>query len=131
MPIVVFHSANDRLIPLQAARDLFAKITAPKRMIETGGGHNGAGFCRLDALRDTMWTFWPPAVNQPHRNARGVGPGGRTASGPVAADLRNAPHVVEAASAGLQADLKVGLAKPAAADDPQRALRRIKKRAGP
>ena len=74
MPIVVFHSAYDRLIPLQAARDLFAKITAPKRMVETGGGHNGAGFADLDALRDTMWTFWPPAVGQPHRNAGASAP---------------------------------------------------------
>ena len=74
VPIVVFHSAYDRLIPLQAARDLFAKITAPKRMVETGGGHNGAGFADPDALRDTMWTFWPPAVGQPHRNAGASAP---------------------------------------------------------
>ncbi|HEY6360778.1 MAG TPA: alpha/beta hydrolase [Vicinamibacterales bacterium] len=62
VPVVVFHSATDRLIPLQAARDLFAKIRAPKRMVETGGGHNGAGFADRDVLRETMWTFWPPAV---------------------------------------------------------------------
>jgi fermentation-respiration switch protein FrsA (DUF1100 family) len=61
VPAVVFHSANDRLIPLQAARDLFAKIKAPKRMVETGGGHNGAGFADSEALRETMWRFWPPA----------------------------------------------------------------------
>jgi pimeloyl-ACP methyl ester carboxylesterase len=61
VPIVVFHSAYDRLIPLQAARDLFTRIKARKRMIETGGGHNGAGFADLDALRQAMWTFWPPS----------------------------------------------------------------------
>ncbi len=64
VPMVVFHSANDRLIPLQAARDLFAKIKAPKRMVETGGGHNGAGFADGDALREAMWTFWPPALGR-------------------------------------------------------------------
>jgi uncharacterized protein len=60
VPMVVFHSAADRLIPLQAARDLFAKIKAPKRMIETMGGHNSAGFAELDALREAMGNFWPP-----------------------------------------------------------------------
>jgi len=60
VPMVVFHSAADRLIPLQAARDLFAKIKAPKRMIETMGGHNSAGFADPDALREAMWNFWPP-----------------------------------------------------------------------
>jgi fermentation-respiration switch protein FrsA (DUF1100 family) len=62
VPMVVFHSAADRLIPLQAARDLFAKIKAPKRMIETMGGHNSAGFADPDALREAMWNFWPPAA---------------------------------------------------------------------
>ena len=61
VPMVVFHSATDRLIPLQAARDLFARIKARKRMIETGGGHNSAGFADPDALREAMWTFWPPS----------------------------------------------------------------------
>lgn len=63
VPVVVFHSAYDRLIPLQAARDLFAKIIAPKRMIETGGGHNGAGFADIEALRAAMWEFWPPSAD--------------------------------------------------------------------
>lgn len=71
VPIVVFHSATDRLIPLQAARDLFAKIKAPKRMVETYGGHNGAGFSDLEALREAMWNFWPPASE--------TGEGGETA----------------------------------------------------
>jgi uncharacterized protein len=61
VPMVVFHSATDRLIPLQAVRDLFAKIKAPKRMIETIGGHNSAGFADVEVLRETMWNFWPPA----------------------------------------------------------------------
>ncbi len=67
VPVVMFHSEYDRLIPLQAARDLFARITAPKRMIETGGGHNGAGFADVETLRDVMWEFWPPASRAPHR----------------------------------------------------------------
>ena len=58
-PIVVFHSQNDRLIPLQAARDLFAKVAVEKLMIETDGGHNNAGFADSAALRRAFATFWP------------------------------------------------------------------------
>lgn len=60
-PVVLFHSDRDRLIPLQAARDLFAKILVRKLMVETAGGHNGAGFADPDALRQAFFTFWPPA----------------------------------------------------------------------
>lgn len=58
-PVVIFHSANDRLIPLEAARDLYARIPDPKVMVETGGGHNGAGFADPEALRQAFGTFWP------------------------------------------------------------------------
>jgi fermentation-respiration switch protein FrsA (DUF1100 family) len=58
-PIVIFHSARDRLIPLDAARDLYAKIPGPKLMVETEGGHNGAGFADPDALRQAFSAFWP------------------------------------------------------------------------
>jgi uncharacterized protein len=57
-PVVVFHSENDRLIPLHAARDLYAKIRVQKLMIETAGGHNNAGFADPDALRRAFSTFW-------------------------------------------------------------------------
>jgi fermentation-respiration switch protein FrsA (DUF1100 family) len=58
-PLLVFHSASDRLIPLAAARALFGKATAPKMMVETGGGHNSAGFADPDALRTAFARFWP------------------------------------------------------------------------
>jgi fermentation-respiration switch protein FrsA (DUF1100 family) len=61
-PIVVFHSATDRLIPLAAARTLFESIAAPKRMFETGGGHNNAGFADLEALREAFYAFWPASL---------------------------------------------------------------------
>jgi hypothetical protein len=60
-PVVLFHSGNDRLIPLQAARDLYTRITATKWMVETAGGHNGAGFADENALREALWRFWPAA----------------------------------------------------------------------
>jgi uncharacterized protein len=59
VPVLIFHSARDRLIPLSAARDLYAKVTAPKLMMETAGGHNSAGFADPNALRAGFDRFWP------------------------------------------------------------------------
>ena len=81
VPLVVFHSATDRLIPLQAARDLFAKATAPKVMFETGGGHNNAGFADPDALRAAFAQFWPAT-------AAGESPGERWRDAGVQASNR-------------------------------------------
>jgi fermentation-respiration switch protein FrsA (DUF1100 family) len=61
-PVVVFHSATDRLIPLAAARTLFDAVTAPKRMLETAGGHNNAGFADPATMRQAFWSFWPVAA---------------------------------------------------------------------
>ena len=58
-PILIFHSANDRLIPLHAARELYARASAPRLMVETRGGHNNAGFADPDALRAGFARFWP------------------------------------------------------------------------
>lgn len=58
-PVLVVHSVNDRLVPLAAARTLFARIGGRKRMLETGGGHNSAGFTSLSELSDALSTFWP------------------------------------------------------------------------
>ena len=60
-PVAIFHSPTDRLIPMQAARDLYARIQGRKLMVETGGGHNNAGFADPDALRQAFSTLWPPA----------------------------------------------------------------------
>ncbi|MGE0592434.1 MAG: alpha/beta hydrolase [Vicinamibacterales bacterium] len=60
VPLLVFHSERDRLIPLPAARALVALAAGSTRMVETGGGHNGAGFAEPEALREALWRFWPP-----------------------------------------------------------------------
>ena len=61
-PIVVVHSATDRLVPIGAARRLFARARNPKLMLETGGGHNRAGFSPVSELVETLSRFWPIAL---------------------------------------------------------------------
>jgi pimeloyl-ACP methyl ester carboxylesterase len=61
-PVLVVHSMTDRLVPLASARALFGKVTGPKRMLETGGGHNNAGFTALSELSDALAAFWPPGA---------------------------------------------------------------------
>jgi pimeloyl-ACP methyl ester carboxylesterase len=63
-PVVVIHAADDRWVPIEAARALFAEARSPKLMLETLGGHNGAGFEDVVQLRDALAHFWP-AVPQP------------------------------------------------------------------
>ena len=60
IPVLVVHASNDRLVPLFAARALFQRIAAPKAMLETGGGHNRAGFASTTELQEAMRMFWPP-----------------------------------------------------------------------
>ena len=58
-PAVVVHALNDRFVPISAARAVFAQLGGPKLMLETGGGHNDAGFSPLSELRDALDSFWP------------------------------------------------------------------------
>lgn len=60
VPVLVVHATDDELVPIRAARSLFARIPAPKLMIETDGGHNDAGFGRHRGLADALRRFWPP-----------------------------------------------------------------------
>ena len=64
-PVVVVHAVNDRWVPLDAARALFARVPGRKLMLETGGGHNGAGFADVDQLRDALAAFWPVTASVP------------------------------------------------------------------
>jgi pimeloyl-ACP methyl ester carboxylesterase len=60
-PVVVIHAADDRWVPIEAARSLFGEARSPKLMLETLGGHNGAGFEDVVQLRDALARFWPAA----------------------------------------------------------------------
>ena len=58
-PAIVVHALDDRFVPIDAARAVFARLSGPKLMVETRGGHNGAGFSPVSELRDALATFWP------------------------------------------------------------------------
>lgn len=63
-PVVMVHALNDRLIPMDAARDLFSRFPGPKLMLEAGGGHNRAGLTGLEDLGQlsaSLARFWPTA----------------------------------------------------------------------
>lgn len=62
VPILLVHATNDRFVPLAAGRRLFSRITGPKLMLETGGGHTRAGFSPVEALADALSRFWPIAL---------------------------------------------------------------------
>jgi len=59
VPVLIVHSRNDRFVPIAAGRALYAAATAPKLMLETGGGHNSAGFSPVSELADGLARFWP------------------------------------------------------------------------
>ena len=59
VPVLQVHAPTDRLVPLSAARALFDRFPGPKLMLETGGGHNRAGFDGTDALAAALTSFWP------------------------------------------------------------------------
>lgn len=64
-PVVLVHATNDRLVPIEEARRLYGLIRAPKLMLETGGGHNRAGFSPVSELGDALSQFWPIALESP------------------------------------------------------------------
>ncbi len=60
VPILIVHALNDRFVPIVAGRSLYAAAKGPKLMLETGGGHNSAGFSPIAELADALARFWPP-----------------------------------------------------------------------
>jgi fermentation-respiration switch protein FrsA (DUF1100 family) len=59
VPIVIVHALGDRFVPIDAGRALYAAASAPKVMLETGGGHNSAGFSPVSDLAGALEQFWP------------------------------------------------------------------------
>ena len=60
VPVLQVHAPTDRLVPMAAARALFERFPGPKLLLETGGGHNRAGFDGTNALEAALTRFWPP-----------------------------------------------------------------------
>ncbi len=75
VPIVLVHATNDRLVPIAAARRLFARIPGPKLMVETAGGHTRAGFNPVDELANALSRFWPLALESTTPALAAAGPG--------------------------------------------------------
>ena len=57
VPVLQVHAAEDWLVPLDAARALFARFPGRKVMLELPGGHNDVGF-RDESLSRTLAQFW-------------------------------------------------------------------------
>lgn len=66
VPVLVVHAINDRLVPIDAARRLFARVTGPKFMLETAGGHTRAGFSPVSELAGALARLWPNRL-EPNR----------------------------------------------------------------
>jgi hypothetical protein len=59
IPIVMIHVVDDELVPVSTARTMFREIRAPKKFVETDGGHHDAGFTIAAKLGAALATFWP------------------------------------------------------------------------
>jgi fermentation-respiration switch protein FrsA (DUF1100 family) len=59
-PVLVVHATNDRFVPIEVGRALYARARGAKEMLETSGGHNSAGFAPLSDMADALLRFWPP-----------------------------------------------------------------------
>jgi uncharacterized protein len=58
-PVVMVHGERDQLIPIGVARAMFRRLPEPKLILETGGGHNRAGFDDDAPLAEALDRFWP------------------------------------------------------------------------
>ena len=61
-PKLFFHGADDELIPVANARQLFNAAAEPKKFIETPGGHNSSGFLYAPAYTEQLATFLDGAL---------------------------------------------------------------------
>lgn len=75
VPIVIAHARGDRFVPIDAGRALYAAARAPKLMLETGGGHNSAGFSPVSELGTALFRFWPTSFPYAERPVSGTRPG--------------------------------------------------------
>jgi hypothetical protein len=58
VPIVMIHAFDDEVVPISAARAMFNGIRAPKKFVETYGGHHDCGFSFSTDLAAVLATFW-------------------------------------------------------------------------
>lgn len=64
VPVLLVHASEDWLVPIDAARTLFARFPGRKEMLELPGGHNEVGFAITrsseinESLRSALGRFW-------------------------------------------------------------------------
>ena len=57
VPLLLIHSPGDEIVPIAHAHRLFAAAPEPKRLLLTGGGHNGGGFLQSSDGRGVVREF--------------------------------------------------------------------------
>jgi pimeloyl-ACP methyl ester carboxylesterase len=57
VPVLQVHAPEDWLVPIEAARTLFAQIPGTEEMLELPGGHNDVGF-NNEAFQRALGRFW-------------------------------------------------------------------------
>ncbi|MFT5049783.1 MAG: fermentation-respiration switch protein FrsA (DUF1100 family) [Chlamydiales bacterium] len=60
--LLVVHSPQDEIVPFTHAQLLFERARQPKRLLSTGGGHNGGGFTRNPDWRRAVADFIAQAL---------------------------------------------------------------------
>jgi fermentation-respiration switch protein FrsA (DUF1100 family) len=56
-PLLMLHSPQDRVVPIELGRALYDAATDPKEFVETSGGHNDGGFLRSQAAQARLDAF--------------------------------------------------------------------------
>lgn len=57
LPVLVIHSPEDGLVPASHGRRIYDALPGPKRLLETGGGHNDGGFLQRAEWREAVRRF--------------------------------------------------------------------------
>ena len=59
VPILIVHATDDRVVPIETARELYGRVTGPRLLLETSGEHSDAGFRDVEAFAEALRRFWP------------------------------------------------------------------------
>jgi hypothetical protein len=57
LPLLVMHSPDDEIVPIDLGRSLFEAAGEPKQFVETTGGHNDGGFLRSVEAQAALEAF--------------------------------------------------------------------------
>jgi fermentation-respiration switch protein FrsA (DUF1100 family) len=69
-PVVIVHARDDRVVPIEAARELYRKVRGRRLLVETTGGHSDAGIESMRELRPALAQFWPPSAPAAARSSQ-------------------------------------------------------------